>query len=1553
MKKILFLLLGIFFASNMLFADEVSVQQALRTAARFVAHNATNPKNKKTISPLSVEPQLAHTVKSQATGKANLYIISLGEQKGFVIVSGESDTQDDILGYCDRGSFSYHEAPPLFKSLLDSYAIQIDSIRSNPSLRSPKLKSTYSGIGSVVVGPLLTTRWSQHAPYNNMCPHNAMTGCVPTAVAQVMNYWKWPKETKGKVKGEDFSGRSYDWDNMLDSYNTYNSAQAAAVAKLMADIGKAFDTKYNQPNGSPSLFYKVPLYENFGYEPDIETHTGATAAELQTIMKAELNLNRPILYCGAPSTGGNAHALVCDGYTSYDYFHFNYGWGGYYDGFYKNALTLLFPNKSIIFTKVRPYDAQEILIGDIKYGLLKNGTAEILDYNRKWENGIKLEIPSVVTDNEGNTYKVNRIRQYAFMTHCNFSKVIMGEHIEAVDPFSFIHSTIDTLILSDKMVKVPDEAFQLTKVNNLTIGASIKYIGKKAFFMCNLSRVTSRSKAFEVGEEAFFLSTPDCGEWLGCITKLGPKAFSAARFRAPVHFTNLEEIGSEAFTSTTLKDGNFHVYPKLKKIAPDAFKASTLHGFTVSEESPYFTINGYAILLNKNKTKLAVLAGCNYDIGDRSLPFPKSMIKMDPGSIMSRRRYGANLYFGVTIPASVVEMEGAFALCETLGSLTSLAVVPPIITDSTFNNKIFENNPNIPLIVPKGSEALYREAPGWRRFKQIVGDQEEYQPISVPAREYHMVLHGSNKEGQRINIPVSDIEKMEINENEPFASLVISRHSGNITTDVAVVDSITWMRGFVYENAEVFELNDSTRSVEAQKCAVRFDATTIEQEVQLCIRNAVFSPQINEKCVRGLAVDIALSNDVHELSGTAEITIPIQYGANEKVQAAYFHQESGKWEPVYFRYDQQKQAVVITTDHLSTFCAFVIQNDNTSKARLELLYDECPLFFDLKEAANKMLTIVSAEDVDDAAVQAWKDDFGFWQSVGLDGGYSMLGSLGFSTEAVDNAVELVGDLGTAITIVDIINADLSGDDLGVASNTLKLVMSQATNSMASAVGTSAMQASMGVVAFIGVALEKLGTKVQEAKQNLFNKAYRFYYSKESKGVVGGQSKFGDKYYRTEKDWYEYFYPVFAKEGMTELKLRAFIEQSVRRYCDRFWEDNTEVYTQCMAEKDVNSIGTYLYPETSMMQEISDIYYAELCNGVLVSVFQAIKKNLEAQSMKRYHSAMKEYLAMINAHIGLRFSDSSWKEGTKSKYAGYKIRFTDIPSDIEDPERWQATIDDNGKAHIGYFTIYALIKNNVRCCLTLLDPEGEEKACYEFKIPAGSGKIVCDIDLATGESTNIVPKLKNLELAYDPAEIEIAQKWIGTAISMGSDVVEPYDGGTSCKILLNNGFNKRARFQSEIEKYFKRHDFIVVDHTGNIRIGDDIVGKMEETGLQGKGKFTLKTSHAFDEKTVNEFLRNIKKELTPQSIYSLLNGTIEHKIECEFIVTRSSNNSEEFFVTYTGTGSYKLKAEVIDTIEKVHVQYLDIEFGNVTLDDISTRQIEAEGKVKLQYQTKLQ
>lgn len=1545
MKKTIIFILVALFATGSLYADDISVQQALQIASQFAAKDPTAQSKMRKVAAVMPNPSLAYTVKSDVSDKDNVYVINYGNDMGFVVVSGETGT-DAILGYCDHGAFDYKNCPPQMKEVLDFYSLSIDTLRKNPEFAAKRrvAQSWPSYIGNVIVEPLLTTQWNQWAPYNNLCPTDCPAGCVPTAVAQIMKYWRWPDVTCDKVAGEDFSGRTYDWDNMIDNYETtsYTAEQADAVAHLMADVGKALGTVYN-PKGSGTATDFLPLFFNFKYNKGTPCYENLTE-----VMKAELNQSRPMLYSARPFGEGNGHELVVDGYTSNNYFHFNYGWGGSYDGFYITA-PIYCVNPSIV-TNIYPQDIDIQKVGDIKYVFYKNGTAAILGYYPEGidedddvmsyvekENG-EIVIPSTVKYN-GTTYKVTRIYQRAFYNKGHFTKVTLGDNIETIDHYAFIYSTIDELVLSDKMEVVPDEAFQLTDIQKLTIGASVKRIGKKAFYLCPLSEVICKSASFVVDEQAFghVSGSIDSGEWLEHITKIGSKAFVGRTFTSNPSFAMLEEIGPLAFSSCTFPAETFVIPPKLKHIEPDAFSKGLVSFFKV-ENNPHFLCspNYQEYLCNNNGTRVLMTVNRRRFL----LDIPETVVKLEPRSIRSKDI--------TTIPGHIVEMDGAFQDVTSMSFITCMAVVPPQISDDTFNDKIFQNDPT--LYVPEGTAELYRNAPGWRKFERII-DEREYVPMQPQGLQYNMVVNTTHEDGsQRVNIPVNEITSMELSEDGQ--NVIIKRNGKeDLITPVAAVDSVAWVPGFMYEDAEIFDIDEDHLTVEAQKCKVRFDPTVIDGDVQLCVRNSVLKPDVMDGVVSGFAIDLSLSDGTHDLTGTVDITIPVT-DTNKKYGAAYFNEETGEWEPVYYEYDKTEGAVTISTNHLSVYGFFELYDDLTSRGFIKPIQAPRELQ-PLGEAARKLLELVSSPDPEWEMRWQVRNDMGLWQSVGLDVLFNAANgtletALGYKpfAEEIENAVNAMGYLATALNVVDVARAELRGDDIGVASGALKTILGHYSGVAGQLIGTPVFTASMATSAAIGIALEKFGTMVQQRKIDLYREAYRIYYSRGSEAVVAGTSKYGNKWYRTSKDWFELFYTAFNKPDITANRLDSYIETEVRDYCDRFWGD-TDAQAMCVAEAKAQGLSSWFYPDENTRKTISDEFFAELMNGQLVSVIQSVRNHVKIDAFNQYTAEAKSLANLMNTKIGLRVRDKSCKESEKSKYADYSIRFTYIPRSLPDPENLQGTIDEQGRANIGYFTHYALIVHDIPTRLTLIDPKGKEVADYPFEITNKKGKQIIDIDLSTGGVEVENPNLDGLELIYEPNSVEYYSE------DHPEKAIYPIT-----RIYFDNSNNKKARFETEIEKFFCRHEFITVDELGNFKIGDDIVGKFEDNGLEGSGSFTLNTNYQFKEQNISDCIKvfNSPNWFSEHfEVFRPFNGTLEHKVKCEFTITRTSVDSKEYEITYTGEGTYSLQTEVLEYITGVVIadNLENSPTPNISAEDIHTTPITADGTFKLKYTTKLQ
>ena len=287
-------------------------------------------------------------------GEPAVYIFDRPASSGYLIVSAD-DTATPLLGYADSGSFDANNMPPQLEWWLSEYASQIDYASANG------IKNTYAPIANKKeIAPLVKTKWNQGTPYNNLCPSvnnvKCPSGCVATAMAQVMKFWNYPEVGTGRVTatlpsggtGEGFinlAQKTFDWNNMIDSYSGYDytNKQGNAVATLMQAAGYAAKMNY-APGGSGALSINaaISLSKNFKYNPNIQylQRLYFNASEWNEIVYNELAAGRPILYGGQSTSVG--HEFVCDGYDGNGYFHFNWGWGGMSDGYF--ILDALNPN---------------------------------------------------------------------------------------------------------------------------------------------------------------------------------------------------------------------------------------------------------------------------------------------------------------------------------------------------------------------------------------------------------------------------------------------------------------------------------------------------------------------------------------------------------------------------------------------------------------------------------------------------------------------------------------------------------------------------------------------------------------------------------------------------------------------------------------------------------------------------------------------------------------------------------------------------------------------------------------------------------------------------------------------------------------------------------------------------------------------------------------------------------------------------------------------------------------------------------------------------------
>lgn len=339
MKKIILFALAILTATAVS-AAPVDSQKAIEIARQFcndaVSHRALRQ------APASARMHVAYVFNNGAA--TQLYVIDRGAGNGYVIVAGD-DRANEVLGYVAQGDFSISRLPLNMRQWLDGYARQIEFVQNHDGMRN--VRSRIEAADSIA--PLLgDIAWDQSSPYNRFSPISGTpTGCVATAMGQIMYYHRWPKRGTGshsyvtttrQVRDSADFNHTYDWDAMLPSLDASSPESAVtATATLLHDVGVAVDMDYDY-GGSGAYSEKMApaLATYFGYDKGIRLvkRNYFETAEWEAMLRNELQNGRPVVYDGATSDLGSGHSFICDGYNKDGYYHINWGWGGPDNGYF-------------------------------------------------------------------------------------------------------------------------------------------------------------------------------------------------------------------------------------------------------------------------------------------------------------------------------------------------------------------------------------------------------------------------------------------------------------------------------------------------------------------------------------------------------------------------------------------------------------------------------------------------------------------------------------------------------------------------------------------------------------------------------------------------------------------------------------------------------------------------------------------------------------------------------------------------------------------------------------------------------------------------------------------------------------------------------------------------------------------------------------------------------------------------------------------------------------------------------------------------------------------
>ena len=370
-----------------MWGQQVSREEAMAKAESFFNRQATRVARATNLAPKLVV----------AIDRSELYVINDEANGGYVVVCGD-ERMPEILGFSPDGNVDADNMPCNMQAWLGEYVAQVAYLREHPEAKVSLKDSPVRE----VIPPLMDCLFSQGEPYNNKCPINpntgnrCVTGCVATAMAQIMYRHKWPQETADVIP--DYSTpsldiglpevpiTSIDWENIINDYNDYayyTSEQADAIATLMHLCGCSVQMDYAESSGASSENAANAFYQFFNYDNYLEHRSWFSDEEWEELLYGELKEGRPVYYSGHSSEGG--HAFVIDGYGYEDldapYFHINWGWGGYENNYYLMMDVGGFNNNQMAIMGIQPMDPD----GDRVYAVKENKTFTFYYDNQMYE----------------------------------------------------------------------------------------------------------------------------------------------------------------------------------------------------------------------------------------------------------------------------------------------------------------------------------------------------------------------------------------------------------------------------------------------------------------------------------------------------------------------------------------------------------------------------------------------------------------------------------------------------------------------------------------------------------------------------------------------------------------------------------------------------------------------------------------------------------------------------------------------------------------------------------------------------------------------------------------------------------------------------------------------------------------------------------------------------------------------------------------------------------------------------------------------------------------
>jgi hypothetical protein len=438
--------------------------------------------------------------------------------------------------------------------------------------------------------------------------------------------------------------------------------------------------------------------------------------------------------------------------------------------------------------------------------------------------------------------------------------------------------------------------------------------------------------------------------------------------------------------------------------------------------------------------------------------------------------------------------------------------------------------------------------------------------------------------------------------------------------------------------------------------------------------------------------------------GVMELGIPCDAPA-EEVFAAYYNPETKAWEPVEFYYDAAKKSTVITATHLSAYGVFTIKNEHKRNAMLSF---SNALAWDEMDFAKAVAMLETARQDPDTF---YEDCFSLLsQSISITNGISF-NLVDVMSGVTNSYVPTFGEgikksaayLGYTISGLEIINAYLNDDKPTMVWKTVEAMTGYVLDEVSAFAGTTSMAAGMFSLGVVNYALNEFISTALQGRTDMYAKAYNLYYKEKG---------------RKTADWVHLIRGMVEKGTDPEETGKA-IAAEIKRYAYEFWEDQTTVgiYGQD-ANPGAWSSGSLGGLNDNIKQEISEYHRADI-ERIVSNILNRIQIENKNKMMEDIRKELLNFQKKMNSVVTITVKDSKAQK-EPSHFAGAILRFTELPSSIQDPEKWQAVISDQGTAKIQFRVLAHLLADSPRR-MELVRKEGDKETVLirfraKFSVP---------------------------------------------------------------------------------------------------------------------------------------------------------------------------------------------------------------------------------------------